>query len=387
VDVTVHTGFPHYPSGTIAPPYRNRPLTRERREAVAVVRSAVYPAANRGFARRLLNHASFAASALATAPFTGAADVVVAETPPLFTAAAGAVYAAIKRAALVVNVADRWPASAVELGMLSDARAIAAAERLERWVYRRADLITAPTAGIVAALEAQPAAAGKGRRTWPVLDLARFDPRPPEGELPSASTKLPLRLLYAGTIGLAQGVGTLLEASRLAGPDVVETTIAGDGAEAATLADRARDADNVKLVGTVPAGQIPALYARADAAAVLLRDRPIFRGALPTKLLEAMGAGRPLLVSAEGEAAELVRSAHAGVSVPPDDPAALAQAIVTLHRDPDLRLRLGAAGRAYVEDRFGAERAAEAWLTILTDAAAGTAARSGRAAGARYRAD
>src|SRR3954451_17355612 len=95
-DVCVHTGFPHYPVGRVLAPYRNRPLLRERGPGgEAIVRSAIYPTANRGFARRLLNHASLAASALATAPASGAADVVVAESPPLFTAAAGAVYAAL----------------------------------------------------------------------------------------------------------------------------------------------------------------------------------------------------------------------------------------------------------------------------------------------------
>ena len=164
IQVTVHTGFPHYPAGTIPAPYHNRPWLRERRDGIAIVRSAVYPAVNRGFARRLADHAALAASALATAPLSGPADVVVGETPPLFTAAAGVAYAALKRAAYVVNVADRWPASAVEMGALSNRSAIAAASALERFTYEHADLITAPTAGIVTALAAAPEAGAKARR-------------------------------------------------------------------------------------------------------------------------------------------------------------------------------------------------------------------------------
>ena len=80
--VTVHTGFPHYPSGVIRDPYRNRPWLRERRDGITIVRSAVYPAANRGFGRRLTDHASFALSALATASLSGPADVVVGEDAP-----------------------------------------------------------------------------------------------------------------------------------------------------------------------------------------------------------------------------------------------------------------------------------------------------------------
>jgi glycosyltransferase involved in cell wall biosynthesis len=365
--VTVHTGFPHYPSGTIPPPYRNRPWQRERRAGVTVLRSAVYPAPNRGFARRLADHAAFAASCLATAALTGPADVVVGETPPLFTAAAAAVYASLKRAALVVNVADLWPASAVELGALREPRAIAAATALEHWIYARARLITAPTEGIVRRLEAMPEMTGRARRLWPVVDIERFDPAP----APDRRPEEPLRLLYAGTVGLAQGLETLIEGSRIAGGRNVTTTIVGDGARAPALRRliAERGVGNVTLGGPVPAHAVPALHADADAAAVLLRDLPLFRGALPTKLLEAMAAGRPLLLAARGEAAELVQRAGAGIVVAPEDPAALAEAMRVLRAQPARRRALGLAGRRFAEAHFGAARATDAWADALSDAA------------------
>lgn len=384
--VTVHTGFPHYPGGGIAPPYGNRPWLRERRDGVTVVRSAVYPAANRGFARRLADHSAFALSALATAPLSGPADVVVAETPPLFTAAAGVAYAAAKRAAYVVNVADRWPASAVALGALSNRRAIATAGALERFVYARADLITAPTRGIVDILGATPEAAGKTQRLWPVVDLDRFDPAPPLDRIPAGA---PLQLLYAGTLGLAQGLDVLVRASRFAGPGVVQTTIAGGGADGPRLASLIREesATNVKLLGTVSPSEVPGLYAAADVAAVLLKDLEIFAAALPTKLLEAMAAARPVVLSARGEAADLVRAADAGLTIEPADPQALAEALRRLHADPALRQRLGRGGRAYAEANFGARRAADGWAEQLRCVASGRAARrSEPVAGDRCRA-
>jgi glycosyltransferase involved in cell wall biosynthesis len=371
-DVVVHSGFPHYPAGGVPEPYRNRPFARERRGGYAVLRSAVYPAANRGFTRRLADHLAFGVSALATAGLSGPADVVVAESPPLFCAAAAVPYAALKRAALVVNVADRWPATAVELGALSNRRAIAAAGWLEDWVYGRADAITAPTAGIVAALAETRSAAGKVHRVWPVVEPERFTTGADRGATAAGSGPGdgPLSLLYAGTVGMAQGLETLVEASRLVGPGTVSTTIVGDGAELAPLRARVLDAGivNVALPGPVPADRVPGLLAAADVAVVLLRDLEIFRGAIPTKLLEAMAAGRPLLVAARGEAAALVAEAGAGVVVAPGDPAALADGIRRLHADPGLRSRLGASGREYVTARFGAHAAAEHWQTVLAEA-------------------
>jgi glycosyltransferase involved in cell wall biosynthesis len=388
--VAVHTGFPHYPDGGVKPPYRNRRWLVERRDGISIVRSAVYPAANRGFARRLADHLVFAASALATAPLTGAADVIVGESPPLFTAAAGVPYAAIKDAAYVVNVADRWPASAVELGALRNRRAIAAAEALERWMYRHADLIVSPTEGIATALDALPEGRGKSQRVLPVVDVQRFVTG--DGH---ARDEGPLRVLFAGTVGLAHGLDVLVDAARLAGPEVVQVTIAGGGADSERIAEliRVQRVANVKMLGVVPASDVPGLYREADAGAILLRDLPIFEGALPTKLLEGMAAARPLLLCARGEAARFVRSAEAGLVVEPGDPTALAEAIRRLHAEPALRTALGASGRRYVEENFGESRAAAGWEAQLKRAVDVRAARrprrsrrSERASGGRCRA-
>jgi glycosyltransferase involved in cell wall biosynthesis len=355
-DVTVHTGFPHYPVGRVLAPYCNRPVLRELGAGgERIVRSAIYATPNHGFARRLLNHASLCASALATSPASGPADAVVVESPPLFLGAAGATYAAIKRAALVVNVADRWPASAVELGMLHDARAIAAAEWLERRIYRRAAAITVPTRSLERALATE--APGRVWCLAPAVDLARF------ASLTAVRDRGgPLRVLYAGTVGLAHGIDTLLAAARTAGPDVVHVTIAGGGAEASRPTGSLPE--NVRTLGIVAPEQVPSLYENADAGVVLLRDRAIFAGALPTKLLEGMAAGRPMVVSARGEAADLVAGTGAGLAVAPEDPVELARAFRVLADDRGLRERLGAAGRTAAAG-FDRDSSVEAWASLL----------------------
>jgi glycosyltransferase involved in cell wall biosynthesis len=413
VEVVVHTGFPHYPSGAVTPPYRNRPLAIEREGRVRVVRSLVYPTPNRGVARRLADHAVFAASALASASASGPIDVVVAESPPLFTAAAGVGYAARKRAALALNISDLWPESAIELGALrAGGRSAAAAHALARLCYRRSALITAPTAGIVATLDARPEASGKVVHVPPAVDLERFagvpeialpavdverfahapetaprtpaPPPPPHGvtDEPSVAatstdepadavagtpTRAPLRVLYAGTLGLAQGLSTLLDAAALAGPEVVELSIAGEGPEGERLRTQiaARRLVHVRLLGSVSPQEICALYATADAGVVPLRDLPIFAGALPTKLFEILAAGRPAIVAARGEAAALVRDAGSGLAVAPEDPHALAAAFRRLQGAPAEARAMGARGRAHVH-RFDRTAIVAQWHALLT---------------------
>ena len=359
-EVVVHTGFPNYPDGEIRAPYRNRPYQAEWDGTVKIVRTAIYPTPNTGFAKRLANHLSFCASSLAGMRLTGPQDVVVVESPPLFTAGAAIPYARIKRAALVVFVADQWPASAVELGALDNPLAIRAAEALEHRIYKSSAAITVPTEGLVRGLDALPSAHGRVLRLGPSIDVDIFDPAPP---VPHG----PLRVLYAGTLGMAQGLGTLLDAARIAGPEAVSLTIAGDGHDAGELRSRIDSGEipGARMVGAVPHSEIPALYAGSDVAAVLLRDRPIFEGALPTKLIEAMAAGRAIALSAKGESADLVAETGSGVSVPPEDPVALAAALVELHRDRERVTALGESGRAAAVERFSRRLVVGQWRTLL----------------------
>jgi glycosyltransferase involved in cell wall biosynthesis len=395
MEVTVHTGFPHYPSGTIARPHRNRLLRVRHEDGVRVVRSVVYPTPNRGFARRLVNHAVFAAGALLTGAAAGPVDVVVAETPPLFTALAGVLYARCKRARLALNVSDLWPESAVELGAIGEGSGAArAAAALARLCYRHAALIAAPTRGIVESLGERPQARGKVVRVPPAVDLARFaavadqhmppgaaiaDPQaPPHAALcdPQAPRggDAPLRVLYAGTLGMAQGLGTLVEAAALAGPGVVEVRIAGEGPDALLLGEEiaARGLENVRLLGAVAPELVPGLYAQADAGVVPLRDLPIFAGALPSKLFEVLAAGRPAIVAAgiHGEAATLIREAGAGLVVAPEDAGALAEAFRRLRADPSEAAAMGRRGRLRARD-FDRAAAVGQWESLLRRLAVG----------------
>ena len=196
-------------------------------------------------------------------------------------------------------------------------------------------------------------------RLGPAVDTDRFaaaPPRPADG---------PLRLLYAGTLGMAQNVATLVEAARRLGPDVVEVTIAGDGADGPALREdvAANPAPNVRMLGIVPAERVPSLLAEHDAAVVLLRDHPIFAGALPTKLFEAMARSRPVILGARGEAAAMVERYGAGVVVPPEDVEALARAMAELAADRG-RLESLAEGALRCAEDHSWTRVGAAWAEL-----------------------
>ena len=371
-EVTVLTGFPNYPDGVIPEAYRGRVFQREDVDGIRVLRSVVYPAKNRGFTRRLANHASLALSCLPASLGVHDVDAVIGESPPLFTAAAAVAVARGHRAPLLLNVADLWPESAVQLGALSDPRAIRLAEWLERFCYRHARFITVPTAGMRDVLIAGGQPEERVVHLTNAVDIDRFtvEPLPDEG---------PPRIVYCGTVGMAQGVGTLIEAMRrlAAEDDPVELIVAGDGAERAELEEEARGLDRVRFVGRLPREEVPALIASARMTVVSLRDVPLFKDALPTKMLEYMAAGRPVIAAAAGQAADVVSSAGAGLACPPEDPEALAGAVRTLAADPALAREMGHSGRRYVEQRFS-RRAFVDHLERLLERAVGPAAAARR---------
>jgi len=201
--------------------------------------------------------------------------------------------------------------------------------------------------GLVALLESKPSAAGKVHLVPNGVDISRFDPSTPQeparGDLGWDEA---FTVVYAGTVGLAQGVGTLLDAAGLVG-DGVQFHIVGEGVEKAALEARARDMalSNVLFHGSIPQHQVPMVLAAADAGLVMLRRGPLYEDSLPTKLVESMAAGRPVIVSADGLSARIIESSGGGYTAAAEDPAALAHAIDACRNDED-RAGRGRAARA-----------------------------------------
>src|SRR5919109_1528507 len=324
--VTIVTGFPNYPTGVVHDGYRGRFAMEEDMDGVRVVRRWVYATPNAGFTGRIANHLSFAGSSLTAMRAAGPADVLWVESPPLFLGIAALAYSALKRAPYVLNVSDVWPRSAVELGALRHPAAIRAAEALESLLYRRAARITVPTPGILEDLAARGVPRQKLVHVTNGVDVDRYRPGPwPAGR------KV---FMYAGTHGLAQGLEVVLEAAKLI-----------------AKAERER-IENVRFLPNQPRDAIPALLQQAFATVVTLKALDVFAHARPSKMYESMAAGRPIVASLRGEAAELVEAAGCGVVVAPEDPVALAAAIERLAADPEGARRMGERGRAYVVEHF-----------------------------------
>lgn len=349
--VRVLTGPPHYPDGKVRPGYRAWRPSVELIDGVRVHRLPMWPRRNGGFLDRAIDQGSFAAAAMTAIGDVRWADVVLVESPPLFLGATAAWQRLLTGRPYVFHVADPWPDFPIAMGALRNPIAKRAAFGLEGLAYRHAAFVTTVTPGLVELLERKPAARGKVRLVPNGVDVTRFDPARSADEARAGLgwQDAPLTLVYAGSVGLAQGLGTLLDAVEPLRDAGVVVHVVGEGFERERLSLEAqqRGLTHVVFEPPLPASRIPDVLAAADGVLVLLRAGPLYEHSLPTKLLEGLAAGRPIVISSAGEAARIVAEGGAGLSAAPEDSAALRDAIERLAGAD--RPALGAAGRRIAE--------------------------------------
>lgn len=367
-EVTVLTGPPHYPTGVTRAGYSPLMPRREVLGGISVVRLPVLVRPNRSLIDRTIDQASFAAAAFAARPVVARSDVVIVDSPPLFLGLTAAFYRLAYRRPYLFHVADPWPDYPIAMGALRNGTLIRVARSIETLAYRHAALITTPTPGWVESLDANPAAHGKVRLLPNGVDVRRFQPdrSPAEARARLGWPEAELTLVYVGSVGLAQGLDTLIEAAAPLRDSGVLVHIVGEGFDRARLAREVseRRLDHIRFDPAVAPADVPDVLAAADAILVLLGPVSLNRSALPTKLVEGLAAGRPLVVSANGDAADIVRAAGAGVTAAAGDASALRDAIAEV-QDPDRRSEMGRRGReiaASVYDRQQTVRALADYL-------------------------
>jgi glycosyltransferase involved in cell wall biosynthesis len=376
--VTVLTGMPNHPTGVLPPEYRGAIRRRERRDGYRVVRTWLYATPNEGVARKTLSHLSFMISSVLLGGLAcGPTDTVLVSSPTFFSIGSAWLLARLKRARLVIEVRDLWPAIFVELGVLTNRRLIGLLERLELAAYAAADQVVVVSDGFRANLIGRGVPADKVHTIRNGVSLSRFRPAADqdsparEQAREQARERLGARpgdclVLYAGTHGISHALTAVADAAALLDGQAVRVAFVGDGSDKPRLRRRVAELGlaNVALAPAVPPSQVPELLAAADVCLVTLRDVPLFATFIPSKMFEYLAAAKPVIGAVTGESAQILREAGA-VVVPPEDSGALARAISTLAADAARRTAMGRQGRAYVERFFDRTELAKEYRKIL----------------------
>ena len=357
-EVTVLTGLPNWPTGKIYPGYRFRLWQKEEMGGVTVIRVPLYPDHSWNGVRRALNFFSFSFAAAVLGPFVvPPVDVVHVIHPPITMGLAAWTISRLRGVPFTYEIQDMWPETLAATGMVRQVWALRLVGWFAQWVYARSCGIRVISPGFRENLIAKKVPAEKIHVISNWVDPNFYIPAPKNEELREKlgfSNKFVV--MYAGTIGPAQEIETLVEAAALLDdlPDVL-FAIFGDGMEREILKEKAaaRGLKNVRFYGHWPAVEMPGVYALTDVLLIHLKDDPLFRITIPHKTFVYMAVAKPILAAVEGDVADGITTAGAGITCPPSQPRLLADAVRRLHATPPEALALmGQRGRTAAETTF-----------------------------------
>jgi glycosyltransferase involved in cell wall biosynthesis len=274
----------------------------------------------------------------------------------------------LRGAKFVFEVRDLWPESLIATGV-SDQHSLMYRSLLQisTSLYSAADHIVVVTPAfkkhLVERFDCDPA---KISVVPNGVDLEWFD-QARVTYMPSRTEKFVVS--FIGTIGNAHGVDVILRAAemlRQSHPDVLFRII-GDGAERANIEAliKKQGLCNIAIHPQRPRSEVPSMIWNSDVCLVLLKRSEVFKTVIPTKMLEFMACGRPVILGVEGQALEILKEANAGIAIPPEDAGALVAAVLALKANPVLAAALGRNGRAYIEEKMSRQSTASEYERVL----------------------
>ena len=376
-NVSVLTGFPNHPTGVVPPEWRSRlrHLTyHEKIAEVDVFRTWLWPLPNRKAHERMRNYASFCISAALRGLTIPRPDVIIASSPQLLVGLSGWWIAFLKHVPFVFEVRDRWPESLTAVGVGDENSLLHhALAAVAKFLYQRSDRIVVVT----------PAFKEHLMRHWRIpaekiavvengVETDLFAPAPAAAnnalrrELGADGKFL---VCYIGTMGMAHGLETLLEAAHQLQHQnsTAQFLLVGEGAEKGrikTLA-QSRGLTNLRFLDQQPHEKIPAFISASDACLVLLKKTDVFKTVIPTKMLEFMSCARPVILGVDGQARQIVDEAGAGFFIEPENAQELVNAINRLSANRELGEAFGKKGREYILQYFSRNRMAKKYIQAL----------------------
>lgn len=371
--VDVLTGKPNYPGGSIYKGYCAWGSHVESWQGAKILRIPLVARGTRSAFRLALNYVSFVVSGITCAPFLcrgRAYDVVFVYAPsPILQVIPALLLGRLKRAPVVLWVQDLWPDSLEATGYIQRKWLLKTVELGVRWIYQHTDLLLGQSRAFVQEIG----------RLAPEKQVLYY-PNSVDGLFYVAATGVGpaiegldagFSVVFAGNIGSAQAVETIMDAATLLKDHVaIRFVVIGDGSKREWMQSevKQRGLKNLYLPGRFPVETMPSVMQRASALLVTLTDKPIFASTIPNKVQAYLAAGRPIIACLNGEGARLVHEAEAGITVSAEDATGLAEAAVRLYEmQEEKREQMGQNGRRYFKEQFDHEMLVDRLLVFFDD--------------------
>ena len=369
-DVSMVTGFPYYPSWQKRPEDRGRIYRTDQINGVPVHRCWQFVPGRVSALKRIFHEASFVFTSTLRALSLPRANVYVLVSPPLLLGVAGWLVGKIKGAPFVFHVQDMQPDAAVGLGMLKASWFTRALYALEAFAYRHAARVSGITQGMLRSFRGKGMPESKLLYFPNAISLSDAAPPPARGEFRARHGfgREEFLAIYAGNLGMKQGLDVLLETAPLLRDSRIRILICGDGAQREVLVQRVRELKlpNVSMLPLQEGRDYRALLVDADIC-FITQQIGAGNSFFPSKLLGLLAESKPVVTVAapECELALSLVEGQFGVNVPPGHARELADLLEALAHDPRRLADYGAAGRRYVE-QFEKTRVMENFLGELS---------------------
>ena len=365
VDVSVLTAMPNYPQMKIYDGYEGKDYLYEEIEGIPVHRASIYLPKSKSIIQRLLNYFSFVySSAQVGKNKIGDVDVIMCESPPLFLGYSALYLKRKKKAKLIFNVSDLWPESAEKLGVVTNKWMLKLAYNLEAKLYRKSVLVTGQTQGICKSISER---FPDVKTYWLPngVDVSYYNPSTVTGNWRKEKgfQDTDVLFLYAGIIGLAQGLEIILSAAeKVKDNATIKFILLGSGPEKEKLQaiQKERQLTNVYFFEAVSKKHMPQIVQASDVSVIPLRKLELFLGAIPSKIFENLAMEKAVILAVDGEARELfVNQGRCALYSEPENVEDLVKNVLLLANDTSLRKQLGESGRTYVEHSFNRDTIAQ----------------------------
>ncbi len=361
-EVTVLTGLPNYPQGRFFSGFSFwRGPWEQDYSGVRVLRVPLL-ARGQGFFRLSLNYLSFVIFGIFVGPWRVPRDFDVIfcfGISPVTLCLPAIVLRSIFRKPLLFWVQDLWPESVSAVGATKSKHVIHAIGSIVRFVYRHCDLILMQSQAFAKSVQQWGGRPEQMRYVpnWaktPAVAIGQTENQEPEWlrDLPKG-----FKIIFAGNIGKAQDMPTVLRAAELLkDTQDLHWILVGDGSDYDFVLKTRQEKKLehcVHTYGRRPNEDMAALFAKGDVMLVSLTDEPIFSLTVPSKVQAYMASGKPILASVRGEGARIVEEARAGLSCSAQNPESLARSVQEfLKMSNTERKAMGAQGFAYFQKHF-----------------------------------
>lgn len=373
--VTVLTGIPNYPDGSVFDVYQKNPRAFDQYCGAKVLR---VPMLARGHSKiqLVLNYLSFVVGACVMGPWKlrgQQVDVIfVFEPSPVTVGLPAILFGRMKRAPVVFWALDLWPETLAAIGVVRSPMLLGLVGQMVRFIYERCTLVLGQSRAFLASI-AKYCSDVQKIRYFPSWAEEIFE----ETNLVSAP-EVPVRegvfnILFAGNIGEAQDLPAVLAtAEKLKHNTSIRWLIVGDGRKSDWVRDQIEQrglSASVLMLGRFPLERMPSFYAHADALLVSLKKDPVFSLTIPGKVQSYLMAGVPLLGMLDGEGAKVITEANAGLVSGAGDADGFATAVLKMAEMSAIQLKqLGLNGRAFAQKEFDRTALMSRLETLLSEA-------------------